>query len=133
MGAHRTIGHYMTRTPQTIGHEQSLTSAHRLMNELRIRHLPVLDSGRLVGVVSQRDLHFLETLRDVNPDQVMVSEAMTTDVFTVTARTTLRKAAAEMAERKLGSAIVVEDDRVVGVFTTVDALHALVDLLTPPA
>jgi acetoin utilization protein AcuB len=126
-----SISHYMTRAPHTIGREQPLAVAHRLMNEHGVRHLPVLHAGQLVGVLSQRDLHFLETLRDVDPQQVTVAEAMTTDVFTVSPRTTLRKVAAEMAERKLGSAIVVEHDRVVGVFTTVDALRALVVATAP--
>jgi acetoin utilization protein AcuB len=128
-----TIGHFMTRAPHTVGRDQSLEVAHRLMNEHRVRHLPVLESGRLVGVVSQRDLYFIETLRDVDPGQVTIAEAMSVDVFTVTPRTTVRKVAQEMAERKLGSAVVVDEDgKVVGVFTTTDALRALVEVIAGP-
>lgn len=124
-----TIERYMTEVPYTVGQRQSLADAHRLMNEHGIRHLPVLEDGKLVGIVSQRDLHFIETLQDVNPKEVMVSEAMTAEVFTVTRRSTVRKAAAEMAEHKHGSAVVVDKDRVVGIFTSVDALRALFALL----
>ena len=70
-----TIDQFMTRAPHTIGYHQTLATAHRMMRELSIRHLPVLDGGKLVGILSQRDLHFIETLKDVDPDEVPVSEA----------------------------------------------------------
>jgi acetoin utilization protein AcuB len=124
-----TIERFMTRSPQTIGQEQTLAAAHRLMNEHRIRHLPVLGGGKLVGLLSQRDLHLIETLRDVDPEEVTVSEAMNAEAFTVGPRASVRKVAAEMAEHKYGSAVVMDRDRVVGVFTTVDALKALIELL----
>lgn len=128
-----TIAERMTRTPHLIGAEQSMTAAHEMMRSNGIRHLPVLHGGKLVGLVSQRDLHFIESLRDVDPDEVRVEEAMTQDVYTVTPRTPLKEVVSEMAERKLGSAVVVEGSKVVGVFTTVDALDTLAGLLTAPA
>lgn len=125
-----TIADRMTRTPLLIGVEQSLTAAHEVMRSNGIRHLPVLHGGKLVGVVSQRDLHIVESLRDVSPDEVTVEEAMTQDVYAVPPRTPLREVVSEMAERKLGSAVVVEGTRIVGVFTTVDALDTLVGILS---
>jgi len=119
----------MSRSPHTIAHDQPLTAAHKLMRAHDIRHLPVLDGGQLVGLLSQRDLHLIESLEDVDPDQVTVSEAMTTDVFAVAPRASLRKVATEMATRKLGSAVVVDDNAIVGVFTTIDALDVLVSVL----
>jgi acetoin utilization protein AcuB len=124
-----TVADRMTRTPQVIGVEQSLTAAHELMRSNGIRHLPVLHGGKLVGVLSQRDLHFVESLRDVNPDEVAVEEAMTQDVYAVPPRTPLREVVNEMAERKLGSAVVVEGQKIVGMFTTVDALDTLAGVL----
>lgn len=123
-----TVGRFMSREPHTIGANQPLSMAHHMMQEHGIRHLPVLDMGRLVGLLSMRDLHFLETFRDVNPELVTVAEAMTAETYTVTPRTTLHRAAAEMAQHKYGAAIVMDDERVVGVFTTVDALRALAEL-----
>jgi acetoin utilization protein AcuB len=128
-----TIAERMTRTPHLIGAEQSMTAAHELMRSNGIRHLPVLHGGKLVGLVSQHDLHLIESLRDVDPDEVRVEEAMTQDVYTVTPRTPLKEVVSEMAERKLGSAVVVEGSKIVGVFTTVDALDTLAGLLTSPA
>ena len=124
-----TIERFMTRAPYTIGFHQTLAAAHRLMSEHGIRHLPVLESGKLVGIVSQRDLHLIETLRGVDPGEVEVSEAMTPVPYTVSPRSSLSRVASEMAEHKYGSAVVLEKDRVVGVFTTVDALRALFSLL----
>jgi acetoin utilization protein AcuB len=119
----------MTRSPHTIGHHQTLAAAHLMMREFSVRHLPVLNGGKLVGILSQRDLNFIETLRDVDPEDVAVAEAMTQEIFTVDVRAELRSVAAEMAKRKYGCAIVVEHAHVVGVFTTTDALNALSSLL----
>lgn len=123
------IERYMTESPHTIGRDQTLAAAHRVMREHGIRHLPVLEGGKLVGIVSQRDLHLLETLDDVDPEQVEVSEAMTQDVYAVGPRTALKAVVSEMAEHKYGAAVIMEQGRVSGVFTTVDALRALAELL----
>jgi acetoin utilization protein AcuB len=124
-----TVRRHMTPSPVTIGREQSLTVAHRLMREHHIRHLPVLARGRLVGLVSQRDLHFIETLRDVDRDLVAVEDAMSEPVYKVAPGARLATVVKEMADRRIGSAIVVDRGKVVGVFTAVDGLRVLADLL----
>jgi acetoin utilization protein AcuB len=124
-----TIERFMTPSPHTIGQEQPLSVAHRIMREYGIRHLPVLAGGKLIGLLSQRDLHFIETLRDVDPERVKVNEAMSQDVYAIGPRSPLREVAKEMAEHKYGAAVIVESGRVVGVFTTIDALRALSDLV----
>lgn len=124
------IKKYMTTDVQTIGDEQPMSIAHRVMREQRIRHLPVLHRGKLVGVVTDRDLRLVETLRDVDPTKVTVSEAMTSDVYTVGPDTALDEVVSAMAMSKYGSAIVVDHGHVVGIFTTVDACSALSELLT---
>ncbi len=73
----------------------------------------------------------MESLRDVDPRVVRVDEAMTREAFTVGPRASLVRVARHMAERKHGSAVVVERGRVVGIFTTTDALDALAVLLQP--
>lgn len=126
-----TVNRFMSPSPLTIGHDQSLTAAHRLMREHDIRHLPVLDGGRLVGILSQRDLHLIESLKDVDQDHVTVNEAMSPEVFTVRPRASVRRTVTEMVKRKLGSAVVMAGSQVVGVFTTTDALGVLVGVLEP--
>jgi acetoin utilization protein AcuB len=120
-----SIVEYMSPTPCCIGREQVLTTAREMMRQHEIRHLPVLDGGRLVGVVSDRDLGLVETLREVDPRNVTVEEAMTADPLTVPPTMPLVDAARIMHAHRIGSVIVVERGKVVGVFTTTDALRAL--------
>jgi len=124
-----TVKRYMTTSPHSIGLAQNLEHAHKVMREHHIRHLPVLDGGTLVGVLSDRDLHLIETLRDVDPKRVTVEEAMTLVVYAVSPDAPLDEVSKEMAEHKYGCAIVFDHGKVVGVFTTTDGMRALADLL----
>jgi acetoin utilization protein AcuB len=124
-----TVQRYMTASPVSIGLKQSLAHAHHVMREHRIRHLPVLDGGVLVGLVSQRDLHLIETLKDVEVHTVSVEEAMTSEVYAVAPDAPLDQVAEAMATRKLGSVVVMSGAHVVGIFTNVDACRALTELL----
>jgi len=123
------ISQFMTKSPHVIGKDQSLAHAHELMRKKRIRHLPVLHGGKLVGMVTVRDLHLVETFPGVQPERVTVEEAMSPDVYSVPPEAPLRKVVREMQRRKLGSAVVMDGRKVVGVFTTIDALRALDEAL----
>jgi acetoin utilization protein AcuB len=124
---------FMTRSVHTIGTKAPLTEAHRMMNDHAIRHLPVLEGGRLVGMLSQRDLHLVETLKDVDPKEVLVEEAMSQDAYTVAPEAPLGAVAREMAQHKFGSAVIIRGAEVLGIFTTTDALRALDTVLSAPA
>lgn len=124
----RVVGQFMTRIPHSIGLGQPLSLAHERMRNYGIRHLPVLDGGKLAGILSQRDALLVETLKDVDPASLPVEEAMSTDVFIVASDTSLKEAARAMVDHKYGCAVVVDGNHVVGIFTTVDALRALVDV-----
>ena len=123
------VGQYMTGAPHTIERTRSLAAARELMLQHQVRHLPVVDGKTIVGVLSERDVLMLEALPGVNPPEVRVEEAMVKDVFTVPPEAPVGEVIESMIDGRLGSAIVCEEDRVVGVFTTVDALRALHDLL----
>ncbi len=99
------------------------------MRDHQIRHLPVLHGGKLVGVLSDRDLHLIETLRDVDPETVTVEEAMSPTVYTIPPKAALDEVVREMARHKYGCAVIEDLGKVVGVFTTVDALRAFADML----
>jgi acetoin utilization protein AcuB len=124
-----TVQNFMTLGPVVIGSDRPMAEAHRLMRERNIRHLPVVDGGLLVGLLSQRDLYLCETLDGVDPASAPVREAMTQDPYAVGPDAALDEVAETMARRKLGSAVVVEHGEVVGLFTTVDALRALSGLV----
>ena len=129
MKAIPTIYKYMTTTPFTIGAEQPLGRAQSLMRTNQIRHLPVLRGGKLEGMLTERDVALIEALDGVDPEHLAVEDAMTTDVYAVSPTASLDEVADEMATRKYGSAVVVDNDKVVGIFTTVDLAAALTELL----
>jgi acetoin utilization protein AcuB len=116
---------FMTASPHTIGTAQTLRTARGIMQKHGIRHLPVLEGGVLRGVLTARDIQLVESLRDTDLDTLTVEDAMTPEPYAIAPDTSLEWVAVEMAEHKYGSAIVLEQGRVVGVFTTVDALRAL--------
>lgn len=124
-----TIQKYMTTAPHSIGADQTLAHAHAVLREHKIRHLPVLVGGKLVGMVTDRDLRFIETLRDVDPTRVTVEEAMVTDVYAVSPEAALDEVVSEMAQHKYGSVVVMQNQKVVGIFTTVDVCRAFAELL----
>ena len=124
-----TIQKYMTMVPRTIGIDQPIARAQEVMSELQIRHLPVLDGGRLVGIVSDRDVNLLLGFRDADPEKMTVQDACTEDPYFTTPEAPLDEVAALMAEKKYGCALVVDHGKLVGVFTQIDALSALSDLL----
>jgi acetoin utilization protein AcuB len=122
------IRDFMTPAPHSIGRKQTLAVAHEKMRQYGLRHLPVLEGGKLAGVLSQRDAYFVETIPGADPKTVAVEEAMSMDVYTVTPETPVLEVAAAMADHKYGCVVVSEGHHVVGIFTTVDALRALVAL-----
>jgi len=120
----------MSLQPWTIRRNASLHEAAAIMREHQIRHLPVLDGGRLIGLLSIRDIHLVEGMRGVDPKQTTVEDAMTSDVYAVQESVDLDKVVEQMADRRLGSAVVVDrHGEVRGIFTTVDALQVLCDTL----
>lgn len=123
------IQKYMTTAPHSIGSDQSLAQAHAFLRQHQVRHLPVLRGGVLVGLLTDRDLSLIETLADVDPKRLTVDEAMTSDVYAVAPDAPLDEVAATMSEKKYGCAVVMQNNKVVGIFTTVDACRALAELL----
>lgn len=124
-----TLQKYMTVMPHTIGADTTLDKAEAMMREYRIRHLPVLDGGRLVGIISDRDVKMVETFPDVDPKAVKVSDAFTPDPYITKPDALLSEVCAEMASHKYGCVLVTDNNKLVGIFTWVDALKAMNELL----
>ena len=116
-----TVADVMTRQLVTIGPETSCDKAERLMEEHRVRHLPVVDAGRLVGMVTDRDA------RSRGGDAV--ARIMTADPVTVTARMRVEHAARLMLEGRFGSLPVMDGAALVGIVTYTDLLHAFVRVI----
>lgn len=124
-----TIDALMTRSPHTVGLTVPLVEAKKLMTTHGIRHLPVLDAGALVGILSDRDVQLAESLARFEVNDLLVEDAMSQAPYAVAPTTRLAEVAFEMGQRKLGSAVVMEGVKVVGVFTTTDGMRALATLL----
>ncbi len=120
-----SIASLMTPSPHTIGRTQSLDLAHKMMIEHDIRHLPVLDGGHLVGIVSERDLLLLESFEGIDARKVLVEEAMTPAPFVASPEAPAAEVFRTMAEHKYGAVIVAEHGKVIGIFTAIDALRVL--------
>lgn len=124
-----TIQKFMSFVPKTIGFDQSLEQASEFMRKLHVRHLPVLKGGKLVGIVTDRDINLVLTFKDVDALTMKVEEALTPDPYFTTPDAPLDEVAAYMAEKKYGCALVMDNGKLVGIFTVVDALRALSELL----
>jgi acetoin utilization protein AcuB len=115
----------MTRYPMTATRGMSARRALELMREHEIRHLPIVDEGSVVGVVSERDLAGFRAGREL-----ALSHFMATDPYVARLDTPLSEVAAAMAAEKFGCTVVLdEQERVAGIFTTTDALVLLSRLL----
>jgi acetoin utilization protein AcuB len=123
------ISRYMTCQPWTIGHDAPLSRASEMMREHQIRHLPVMQAGKLVGVVSQRDVYRFERWKHLY-NQFVVEDAMSDDVYTADVDQPVDEVVEEMAKEKYGSAVVMNRRyHVEGIFTTVDGMQVLADVL----
>jgi acetoin utilization protein AcuB len=129
-----TVRQYLTAAPSTVPRNESISVAHRIMRQGGIHHLPVmdLDGAAVIGVLTERDVLLVESLPGTNPTDIRVEEAMVPGPYEVTPDAPLAEVVATLLDRRIGSAIVVDQGQVVGVFTTVDALRALSDLLQRP-
>ncbi len=123
----------MTREVVTLGPEASATEAWGVCQELGIRHLPIVEGGRLVGLVSDRDL------RDVSPPRgsggeretlgwVRLRDIMSTDLVTIHPLDTIEHAAREIYDRKIGCLPVVAEGELVGIITSQDLMRTLIEL-----
>ena len=132
------VSRFMQTNVVTIPSNTLITDAQKLMQQNDIRRLPVVDDGRLVGIITR------SRLRDAAPSvatslsvwelnyllsKITVKDLMETDVLTTTPRATVEDAAATMAERRIGAMPVMEGDRLVGIITATDLFRLLIDVL----
>ena len=122
------IRNYMTRTVVTITPELSVADASDRMRTNTIRHLPVVQQGKLVGLIAERDLALIDGLSERKRDKIQVRQLMRIHPFMCGPDDSLIDVVRVMIEHKLGSVIVVEQGVPVGVFTTIDAMRRLVEL-----
>jgi acetoin utilization protein AcuB len=119
------IDFYMTRQTHTVGNKVTCEQAQALMKEHSCRHLPVLEGGKLVGILSERDF-ILAAEGNADWGQIAVGDVANDSVYTVAPSTPLSEVAQRMSETRYGCAVVKgEGQEVLGIFTTTDACRAL--------
>jgi acetoin utilization protein AcuB len=123
----------MTRDIVTLGPEASAAEAWALCRDRNIRHVPVVQEGRLVGLVSDRDLRDIrggsENRESDTPRWVRLGDMMTRRVVTIHPLDTIEHAAREIYDRKIGCLPVVADDELVGIITSSDMMRTLIQLV----
>ena len=130
-----TVKALMTTEVSTLGRNDTLDVADDMMTLERIRHLPVLDEGQVVGVVSQRDLFrsalavalgYGENAQKKLLRTIRVKEVMHEPAITVSPEATAKEAIRLMLERKIGCLPVVEGHTLMGIVTETDILRFVV-------
>lgn len=128
-----TVGQYMSVHTHSIPPTETLRTARDLMQAHGIRHLPVIRGGKLVGLLSLSDLYVLESSLGLDPERSRVADALQDEVYAVPRETSLLEVARSMRDRRIGTAVIVEDEKVVGLFTATDAVRALAETLEAQA
>jgi CBS domain-containing membrane protein len=128
----------MQREVTTLDAEENLGLADDIMRLGRIRHMPVTAGGRLVGILSQRDLfraaissalQFRAAAEREWLAKIPTREIMTSDLFTIGPDAPVREAAKLMLDKRIGCVPVVEHDKLVGLLSESDCMQYLVRLL----
>src|SRR5690349_8757191 len=120
---------YMTPEPQTLGVNNSLLDAVLMVRRAGFRHIPILDGGRVVGMVSDRDLaRFTPSMMvPLPPDEynhvfesTEIGRVMAKSPFTISPGATLAEAVDLITSNRLGCLLVVEEGALVGILTKSD-------------
>ena len=131
-GKEGAVREIMMGSPVTLKPEDSLDLANDVISLGRIRHIPVVDGGRLVGIVTERDLigaaatqifGLKNKSKSALLKSVKIKEVMKKRVITVAPNTPIKEVAHLMADKKVGCVPVVSDGMVVGLVTTTDILR----------
>ena len=114
----------MTRNPITVCPQDTLADARGKMSSGGFRQLPVVADGRVVGIITDRDIRE----RSMKLRLTTVATAMTEEILIVTPQTSLAAAARMLLEYKIGGLPVLEGEKLVGIITTSDLLKTFIDV-----
>lgn len=132
------VADVMTRDVVVVGPESPLREALAHFQKRHVRHLPVVQDGRLVGILSDRDFKRATPSRAAGAsleeferalDETQVGHVMTKEPWTVGPQADLKLTTALLVDKKFGALPVVEDGRLVGILTDIDLLRLLIKLL----
>jgi len=110
----------MTPFPYAVERGATVNKALEIMRDHGIHHLPVTEDGELTGMVSSRDIQLLVARQD-SAEDIMVGDVMSEETFTVDLSERLDSVLHRMAEHHLRAVVVTRKDKLVGIFTQIDA------------
>ena len=124
------VGSVMTPFPFFVDTDNEVGEVRRLMGEHDIRHIPVQQDGRVVGIVTERDLYHLNDRFLANTDKARIRarDIMADDPYVVAFDTPLNEVALEMARRHIGSAIVLHHEKLAGILSATDICRILAEI-----
>lgn len=124
------VGSVMTPFPYFVDTDNEVGEVERLMGEHHIHHVPVQQNGRVVGIVSERDLYHLgdRFLPIADRARIRARDIMAYDPYTVAFDTPLNEVALEMARRHAGSAIVLHHEKLAGILSATDICRILAEI-----
>ena len=126
----------MTQNPTTLDRNETLDLAESIMNLGRVRHRPVVEDGKVIGIISQQDLFrsallitlgFGRKTTSTLIKTIKIKEVMTSKVIAISPDASIKEAARQMIDKKIGCLPVVEGDRLVGIVTETDMLQYVVE------
>jgi acetoin utilization protein AcuB len=124
------VASVMTPFPFSVGVDDPVAAAEALMERHGIRHVPVVEGGRIAGLVTEGDLaHLANPALPRGDDEVRVGQVCARDPFVVDLHTPIDRVVLGMAERRVEAAVVTREGRLAGIFTTTDACRILGELL----
>jgi acetoin utilization protein AcuB len=142
MPAKHLVADIMTRNPVTVTPRNAIRTAINLMREGGYRRLPVVDRGRLVGIITDRDLRRAANSPFVVREQwydnfildhIEVGSCMTPNPMTIEPSASIAEAARQMRNHKIGGLPVVAEGQLVGIVTETDLLDFLIEMLAAEA
>jgi len=121
----KLIREFITVPTINVESTETVEKSKDLMQKHGIRHLPVMDDGVVVGVLSDRDVKLVYGLRNADVHKISVIDVCITDPYKVDSSTPVYEVAKEMVDNKYGCTLVTEKSKIIGIFTTTDACRAL--------
>lgn len=124
------VKNVMHPDPHSIAPNQSLEVAMSILQSHNIRHLPVIHMGKIEGIITDRDIEFALRVEKKSPKELLVKDCYTSEPYIVDCKTKVSNVAKTMAHQHIGCALVTENNKLVGIFTTVDACRLLSEVLS---
>ena len=128
----------MSKNPVTIGPSAKLRAVNELMKANKIRHVPVVKNGKLIGIVTEKDIRYAMIPEKIpgkkvpkgwNLDHLKVQDIMTNDALTISQEAQVEEVAHIIYGHKIGAVPVMKNDELVGIISVMDILGVFIEMM----